>query len=290
MDLRRSALRTLFFGLSLVALFWPLNWLLEQTHLLFFPLWLGYVLTVDGLVRLRTGTSLLARHPRTFVALFPALRARLVVVRGLQRTPWQLGVPRCAQRFSDFEYFVLASVSFSTVIPAVFESAELRAQLPLHRTFRARAGVPARRRHAGLPLDARGARSRHDGLDVVVAEAVLPVRVDRPRVPARARAPRPRTARIHRRPAARATGARGCPCGSVDSCAGSFFLGDVGTCGASPSGSTTCPTSASGRCSRCRCWVTSGTCRLRWGLYLMAQFRAAALVSQVPLPRAPKVS
>ena len=124
MNSRRPALRTLTLGVLLVALFWPLNWLLEETHALFFPLWLGYVLSVDGFVRLRTGTSLLARHPRLFIALFPLSVPGWWLFEAFNERlgNWEyLG----AERFSDLEYFLWASLSFSTVIPAVFESAEL---------------------------------------------------------------------------------------------------------------------------------------------------------------------
>mgnify|MGYP004705017605 CR=1 FL=1 len=36
-------------GLTLVAVFWALNWFLSglRTHWGFFPLWLGYALTVE---------------------------------------------------------------------------------------------------------------------------------------------------------------------------------------------------------------------------------------------------
>ena len=117
---------TLAGGLALIAVFWPLNWLLEgnRTQLYFFPLWLGYVLAVDGLVQLRTGSSLLRRSPRLFALLFPlsvpswwlfeAFNARL--------GNWEyVG----AEAFGDLEYFLYCSLSFSTVVPAVFESAEL---------------------------------------------------------------------------------------------------------------------------------------------------------------------
>jgi hypothetical protein len=59
-------------GLTLIAILWPLNWLLPglRTAYLFFPLWLGYVLTVDALVLARSRTSLLARSRRDFVLLF----------------------------------------------------------------------------------------------------------------------------------------------------------------------------------------------------------------------------
>jgi hypothetical protein len=51
-------------GIILIAVFWFLNWNLDglRTHLLFFPLWLGYALTVDALVYFRKGNSLLSRN------------------------------------------------------------------------------------------------------------------------------------------------------------------------------------------------------------------------------------
>ncbi len=113
-------------GLLLVAVFWPLNWLLPgvRTHVLFFPLWLGYALFVDALVLRRRGTSILTRAPKDFALLF------LCSVPGWwlfelinERTQnWQyLG----AEQFGDLTYFILASIAFSTVMPAVFETAEL---------------------------------------------------------------------------------------------------------------------------------------------------------------------
>jgi hypothetical protein len=58
-----------WFGLGLVALFWIFNWTLTgaRTHWGFFPLWLGYCLTIDGLVFWRTGTSLLTRSLRKYI-------------------------------------------------------------------------------------------------------------------------------------------------------------------------------------------------------------------------------
>jgi hypothetical protein len=43
-------------GLTLLAVTWPLNWTLRgtPTAYLFFPLWLGYILVMDGLVKSRT--------------------------------------------------------------------------------------------------------------------------------------------------------------------------------------------------------------------------------------------
>src|SRR5262245_32116858 len=59
-------------GLSLIIIFWSLNWILTgpRTHWGFFPLWLGYCLAIDGLVYWRAHTSLLTRSPRKYVGLF----------------------------------------------------------------------------------------------------------------------------------------------------------------------------------------------------------------------------
>lgn len=115
-------------GLALIAVFWPLNWLLpdetRRTSYLFFPLWLGYILTIDGLVALRSGTSMVARSRVQFALLFLASAPGwwLFEVINWRTQNWEyLG----RRSFSGLEYFALATVSFSTVMPAVFESAEL---------------------------------------------------------------------------------------------------------------------------------------------------------------------
>jgi hypothetical protein len=118
--------RQFWVGLLLIAVFWPLNWLLEglRTHLLFFPLWLGYILVVDGLVLYRRGTSLLTRSKRAFVGLFLVSFPVwwLFEVINWRTQNWEyLG----RESFSDLSFFVLSSLSFSTVIPAVFGTAEL---------------------------------------------------------------------------------------------------------------------------------------------------------------------
>jgi hypothetical protein len=112
-------------GLFLVAVCWPLDWVLPgvRTSYLFFPLWVGYILTVDALVARRSGTSLLTRSRKEFAALFLISIPAWWLFEGLnERTHnWEyLG----RERFDDISYFLLSSVCFSTVMPAVFESAE----------------------------------------------------------------------------------------------------------------------------------------------------------------------
>jgi hypothetical protein len=113
-------------GLGLVLICWPLNWMLPgtRTSWLFFPLWLGFALTVDGLVYLRKGTSLLARSWKRYVGLFliSAPAWWLFEAINLRTQNWfYQGV----DQFSPLAYFLLASLNFSTVIPAVFGMAEL---------------------------------------------------------------------------------------------------------------------------------------------------------------------
>ncbi|MDQ3792614.1 MAG: hypothetical protein M3341_08230, partial [Actinomycetota bacterium] len=110
----------------LIALAWPLNWGLSglRTHLLFFPLWLGYALLVDALVLRRRDTSILTRSPKGFALLFACSAPAwwLFEAFNMRTQNWEyLG----GDRFGPLAYFLLTSLSFSTVMPAVFETAEL---------------------------------------------------------------------------------------------------------------------------------------------------------------------
>jgi hypothetical protein len=113
-------------GLGLVVVFWILNWSLPgtRTNWGFFPLWLGYCLTMDGLVFCRTGTSLLTRDWRKYVGLFlvSAPVWWLFELLNLRTQNWTyLG----ADIFTPLQYTFWTTLSFTTVIPAVFGSAEL---------------------------------------------------------------------------------------------------------------------------------------------------------------------
>ena len=113
-------------GLVLIGVFWPLNWFLPgvRTAYLFFPLWLGYILTIDAWVQRRTGSSIWLRSRKEFFRLFLLSAPVWWLFEGINRRTgnWEyLG----AGRFSPLEYQILSTISFSVVIPAVFESAEL---------------------------------------------------------------------------------------------------------------------------------------------------------------------
>jgi len=112
-------------GLLLVAVGWAGSWGLPglRAHLLFFPLWLGYVLVVDALIERRDGSSPWTRAPRAFVGLFALSVPLWWLFEAANEVlgNWEyLG----REHFSDLEYGLYASLSFATVVPAVLVSAE----------------------------------------------------------------------------------------------------------------------------------------------------------------------
>jgi hypothetical protein len=113
-------------GLILIIVFWYLNWNLDglRTQVLFFPLWFGYALTVDAIVFYRKNTSLLARSKKNFALLF-LISAPAWWLFELINWRTQNWFYDGRQFFTDFEYALLATISFSTVMPAVFGTAEL---------------------------------------------------------------------------------------------------------------------------------------------------------------------
>ena len=113
-------------GILLIILFWYLNWNLAglRTQILFFPLWLGYILTVDALVFYRKRTSLLTRGRKKFVLMF-LISAPAWWLFELINWRTQNWFYDGKQFFTDVEYAILATISFSTVMPAVFGTAEL---------------------------------------------------------------------------------------------------------------------------------------------------------------------
>jgi hypothetical protein len=142
-------------GLTLVGLCWILNWGLEglRTHLLFFPQWLGYCLFLSGLTQLRTGSSLLRRNPRAYAGLFLVSIPVWWLFEGLNvfTGNWvYLG----REAFGPVSYTFFSSLSFSTVIPAVFSTTEFLGTFRYSLRIRRFRGFPCSRRtlwlfHAG---------------------------------------------------------------------------------------------------------------------------------------------
>lgn len=90
----------------------------------FFPLWLGYILLVDGTTAIRCGTSLYERGRSTFAVLFliSAPAWWLFELLNIRLANWVYILPH---DYSWLGYHAQATLAFSTVIPAVFCTAEL---------------------------------------------------------------------------------------------------------------------------------------------------------------------
>ena len=111
-------------GLLLIAIAWPLSQQISQN--LFFPLWLGFILLVDGLVLRRTGTSLVVRSPKIMVAMFIVASPYWWAFEGInQITQNWVYVTPTEEDSGGLVGVIQASLSYSTVVPAVFEVSEL---------------------------------------------------------------------------------------------------------------------------------------------------------------------
>jgi hypothetical protein len=131
-------------GLILVAICWPLNWTLPgvRTSYLFFPLWLGYVLVIDALVQRRAGNSVWTCSRKDFVLLFviSAPVWWLFELINLRTGNWEyLG----RELFSPLQFNLLCTISFSIVVPAVLETAELMLSFDWMKRFASGPHIPA---------------------------------------------------------------------------------------------------------------------------------------------------
>jgi len=113
-------------GLGLILIWWPAAWLQIRpfSDNYFFPLWLGYILTVDGVVQFRSGASLLQRNGFLFIILFLVSIPLWWVFEALNEIlrNWIYHLP---SDYGTVSYALRASLAFSTVVPAVFVTTEL---------------------------------------------------------------------------------------------------------------------------------------------------------------------
>jgi len=121
-------------GVGLTIGSWVLAWTrfpwfaALQPHT-FTPLWLGYILSVNAWTLRRTGHCLMLRLPRLFLALFPASAAFWWTFEYLNRFVqnwYYVG----SQSLTAGQYFVQATLPFSTVLPAVLSTMALLASVP----------------------------------------------------------------------------------------------------------------------------------------------------------------
>ena len=113
-------------GLILICVAWPFSWAESGTGLqyTFFPLWLGFILAIDGLVLRRTGTSLIVRSPKIMAMMFILAVPYWWMFEAINQViqNWvYIGSNPETSLFS----LIQTSLAFSVVIPAVFEVSEL---------------------------------------------------------------------------------------------------------------------------------------------------------------------
>ncbi|MFL6621313.1 MAG: hypothetical protein ACJ8NR_01650 [Sulfurifustis sp.] len=125
-------------GLALTAIAWVLAWTRFASFTrfqlyTFTPLWLGYILVINAAAYRRSRHCLLADRPRCFLALFPASALFWWYFEYLNRYVgnWRyVGV----ESVGTIEYIFHATVSFSTVLPAVLSTRDWLATFPRLRT------------------------------------------------------------------------------------------------------------------------------------------------------------
>ena len=121
-------------GLALTACVWVLAWTrfpwFEPFQLFTFsPLWFGYILAVNALSYRRSGRCMLLDRPKYFAVLFPVSACFWWFFEYLNRFVqnwYYLGV----NHISALEYFLFATLPFSTVLPAVLGTFEYLKTFP----------------------------------------------------------------------------------------------------------------------------------------------------------------
>ena len=116
-------------GLAWIVAWNRWEWLGEWQFHTFTPLWLGFIAVVNALTAGRTGSSLMLRRPGSFLFLFPLSAVFWWTFEYLNRfvQNWYYLGPR---EFTAGEYVLLATIPFSTVLPAVISTVEWLSTYP----------------------------------------------------------------------------------------------------------------------------------------------------------------
>ncbi len=121
-------------GAGIVLVAWGLAWtrfpwLAALQPFTFTPIWIGYIVVVNALTFSRTGRCLMIDRVGYFLALFPLSAVFWWFFEYLNRFVqnwYYVGV----SEFSHVEYFVHATLPFSTVLPAVLSTVEYLESIP----------------------------------------------------------------------------------------------------------------------------------------------------------------
>jgi hypothetical protein len=115
-----------------------LSWILAWTRFAWFkpvqlytftPLWLCYITTINALTFHRTGRCMLTHDTRFFLSLFPLSATFWWFFEYLNRfvQNWWY---TCGENLTPVQYFIAATLPFSTVLPAVLSTEEWLATSP----------------------------------------------------------------------------------------------------------------------------------------------------------------
>lgn len=116
-------------GIALLAVSWVVTWNRfewfrpYQVMLSYFPIWMGYIITMNALCVWRKGTSPLTAHPLAYALTFPASSLFWWFFEYLNRFVWNwyyLGIAD----LSAASYTLYATLCFASVLPAVYATAE----------------------------------------------------------------------------------------------------------------------------------------------------------------------
>ena len=115
-------------GLGFGVLFWiaawtRFPWLDALQRYTFTPQWIAYIVVINALTHRRTGRCLMIRETGFFLKLFPVSAAFWWFFEYLNRFVQNWYYTGCEQ-FTPLQYFIAASLPFSTVLPAVLSTAE----------------------------------------------------------------------------------------------------------------------------------------------------------------------
>jgi hypothetical protein len=115
-------------GIWITALAWFIAWnrfdiLKGFQPFTFTPIWFGYIITINALMFHRAGYCMMTRNKKRFFLLFAVSAALWWSFEYLNRfvNNWHYVGGR---EFSAWEYFIYATLPFSTVLPAVLGTAE----------------------------------------------------------------------------------------------------------------------------------------------------------------------
>ena len=113
----------ILFGMATWILAWNrFDWLGRFQAHTFTPLWIAYILTVNAVTYRRTGQCMMLDRTRFFLLLFPISAAFWWFFEYLNRfvQNWYY----VGGHFGPWEYFLYATLPFSTVLPAVMGTRE----------------------------------------------------------------------------------------------------------------------------------------------------------------------